>query len=473
MKNVLGGNAAVGTDGKLTMTNIGGTGQNTVDAAISNVKNTVAAAKTEVTAGNNVRLETTTAADGHTQYKVNAKNATASAGSTAVTVVAGTEANDTTNYAVDLSAATKASIAKADTAIQSVTSKDANLTATTTNGAVTLDFADAPTFAGTVTSAAGFTVTGGPSMTTAGINAGNKPITNVASGGTTLTNAANIGDVQNAVNASTLHYLSVNDGGTQGSNYDNKGATGSGAVAIGKNSAAATANSIALGIGTISGSGSEGSSIAIGANAAARNQDAIAFGTNTKTYNRAGVAVGKASTTYGNEAIAIGNQALTGLFAKDASGNVIRDANGNPQTPTATRADNAVALGNGAMAEQQDSLAMGTQANTTGANGVAIGKMSSASTSAIAMGLATKATANDTIAMGRDAAASAVNAIAIGQAAKATKADAVVLGNGSNDTADATKVASATVGGITYGGFAGATPAVGDQVSVGSDTKKR
>ena len=47
----------------------------------------------------------------------------------------------------------------------------------------------------------GLTITGGPSVTTAGINAGNKPITNVASGGTTDTNAANIGDVKKAAAA--------------------------------------------------------------------------------------------------------------------------------------------------------------------------------------------------------------------------------------------------------------------------------
>ena len=70
--------------------------------------------------------------------------------------------------------------------------KDENIDfANGTNTAVTYDAAnnkfvysvvDAPTFAGTVTSATGFTVTGGPSMTTAGIDAGSKKITNVDNG---------------------------------------------------------------------------------------------------------------------------------------------------------------------------------------------------------------------------------------------------------------------------------------------------
>ena len=46
---------------------------------------------------------------------------------------------------------------------------------------------------------------------TAGINAGNKVISNVASGGTTLTNAANIGDIQNAV-ANLSQNLNITDG---------------------------------------------------------------------------------------------------------------------------------------------------------------------------------------------------------------------------------------------------------------------
>ena len=44
IKNILGGNAALGTDGKLSMTNIGGTGANTIDAAIQAANNNANAA---------------------------------------------------------------------------------------------------------------------------------------------------------------------------------------------------------------------------------------------------------------------------------------------------------------------------------------------------------------------------------------------------------------------------------------------
>ena len=51
----------------------------------------------------------------------------------------------------------------------------------------------------------GFRLTGGPSVTTTGIDAGNKVVTNVASGGTTSTNAANIGDITKAISDLTTN----------------------------------------------------------------------------------------------------------------------------------------------------------------------------------------------------------------------------------------------------------------------------
>ncbi|MDC4655044.1 hypothetical protein NQ805_09175 [Acinetobacter baumannii] len=97
------------------MSNIGGTGQNTIDSAI-------AASRTEVAAGTNVAdVVKTTGSNGQDIYTVNAKGSTASAGSSAVTVTAGSpDANNVTDYAVDLSQSTKDSLVKADTALQSV-----------------------------------------------------------------------------------------------------------------------------------------------------------------------------------------------------------------------------------------------------------------------------------------------------------------------------------------------------------------
>ena len=66
----------------------------------------------------------------------------------------------------------------------------------------------------------GLTITDGPSITKSGINAGSKVITDVASGGTTLTNAANIGDVNNAAANTTtiLTTKGLNFSGNSGAN---------------------------------------------------------------------------------------------------------------------------------------------------------------------------------------------------------------------------------------------------------------
>ena len=86
-----------------------------------------------------------------------------------------------------------------------------------TNGAI-----QGNTFAGnsftagnSVLNTTGFHITGGPSVTATGIDAGNKAITNVASGGTTRSNAATVGDVQDAV-ANLSQNLNITDGTNNG-----------------------------------------------------------------------------------------------------------------------------------------------------------------------------------------------------------------------------------------------------------------
>lgn len=66
VKTKLGGNAALGKDGHLTMTNIGGTGKD-------NVNDAIAAANTKVAAGDNITVTSTTNADGSKTYTVATK----------------------------------------------------------------------------------------------------------------------------------------------------------------------------------------------------------------------------------------------------------------------------------------------------------------------------------------------------------------------------------------------------------------
>ena len=157
--NILGGNAKFAPNkadskGNITMTNIGGTGKDTVDEAIKHLNNgfTITTSKS---AGE---------VNGTTQAPVKPGDT--------VTVDAGSNIQ-ITQTDKKISVATKD-----DLTVTSVKAGDSTLN---TNG---------------------LTINGGPSITkTDGVNAGGKQITNVASGGTTVNNAANIGDVQNAAAA--------------------------------------------------------------------------------------------------------------------------------------------------------------------------------------------------------------------------------------------------------------------------------
>ncbi|WP_395144103.1 YadA-like family protein [Moraxella atlantae] len=95
-KNIIGGNTQVNSDGTLTVSNIGGTGKDTIDEAIK-------ASKTEVQAGTNIaNIEKTTGANGQDIYTVNADGAKVTAG-TGVNVEAGDkDSNNITNYTVNV-----------------------------------------------------------------------------------------------------------------------------------------------------------------------------------------------------------------------------------------------------------------------------------------------------------------------------------------------------------------------------------
>ncbi|EXB23099.1 hemagglutinin family protein, partial [Acinetobacter baumannii 1437282] len=119
IKNSMGGNTTVNPDGSITTNNIGGTGKNNINDAISNVKDAATKAKTTVTEGDNIVVKGTTNKDGSTNYEVSTKK---------------------------------------DLSLDSVTTGDSVLNNN------------------------GLTIKDGPSITKDGINAGNKVITNVADG---------------------------------------------------------------------------------------------------------------------------------------------------------------------------------------------------------------------------------------------------------------------------------------------------
>ena len=152
VKNIIGSSAAIDTStGAITTSNIGGTGSSTIDGAITEVSKSAKAAKTTVTAGENVEVTSTVdSIDGHTNYIV--------------------------KTAKDL---TVDSIKAGETVLN-------NAGIAISNNAVVLNNT-------------GLVIAGGPSVTTQGINAGSKTIQNVADA-MNATDAVNKGQLDSAIN---------------------------------------------------------------------------------------------------------------------------------------------------------------------------------------------------------------------------------------------------------------------------------
>ncbi|WP_265089935.1 ESPR-type extended signal peptide-containing protein, partial [Psychrobacter aquaticus] len=73
VKNVIGGNT-INTNGLITTTNIGGTGENTIDAAIGSVRDSAIKAKNTITEDKNIVVTETTNSDGSSNYEVKTKD---------------------------------------------------------------------------------------------------------------------------------------------------------------------------------------------------------------------------------------------------------------------------------------------------------------------------------------------------------------------------------------------------------------
>ena len=278
------------------------------------------------------------------------------------------------------------------------------------------------------------------------------------------------------------HYYSVQSAQTAaGSNYNNDGATGNNSMAMGPFAKANARNDIAIGhqAGALSGegpiSGGNGERVTIGSNATVGSNQAISVnaggslgtvnlavksvgqsvaiggGTGAQPENRTyaygdqSLAIGSDTLAYGDSSVAIGGDDLNRAGSQQIS--YTDPTNGNQVNGTVRQAYQALTgdtMQNGVYiktASKQAGVSVGVQAQS-GDLGVALGAKSTASGTA---------------------------STAIGTGASANKDNAIALGAGSKTNTNATQVTSATVGGLTYGNFAGnSSVAVGDQVSVGN-----
>ncbi|MGF6148770.1 ESPR-type extended signal peptide-containing protein, partial [Kingella potus] len=281
--------------------------------------------------------------------------------------------------------------------------------------------------------------------------------------------------------------------------------TGMGSVAVGANAKAYGTNSTAFGqasnaLGQNSFAGGQAakaygkSSVALGDGARADNDAAAAVGTSSRAANGGASAFGYAAhaagfgaSAFGRQAQALGNADISigdnaGKNRKDFGTNNggagVYFSDGKLSSPAAAIATHTniaigkeaaansggirnIAVGSGAGISHfgEDSVDIGTNANNFKANGAADGTKTD-----------TPTRARYTVAVGSNAMTYGDNAVALGSGAKAKHSDALALGSAS-ETEDAVATTSATVGGISYGGFAGSSPAA--NASIGSNTVKR
>ena len=278
----------------------------------------------------------------------------------------------------------------------------------------------------------------------------------------------------------------------------NAQATNDGAVAVGANTSATNA-STALGDGSKA-TGENATALGWNANAAGRadvfiGKQAGKGADNTSNFSNIGIGEGAVRNAGGaakdvNNIIGIGTGAAEGIQANHniamgahangtGNGSAAVTTTNNVAIGERTRASggNSIAIGNRNKAEGQAAIALGVGSNAAGQNSFAAGQNAQATAAGtIAIGgspqaaNAANASGSQAIAIGRQAAASNTDSLALGRGAKSTHNSAVALGADSV-TAAAVGTNTATVGDLTYSGFAGAAPVA--TVSVGDAGKER
>ena len=333
-------------------------------------------------------------------------------------------------------------------------------------------------------------------------DAGNLTLNNL--GGT---GKANVHDALEAMNnkidqlggGNSSHFYSVQTTSNARGNYNNDGATGLDAlaagadaqaagefaVAVGTGAQAVISNSIAIGKNAtvnedtasdiaVNGLTKGEGSVAIGANTKASGTNATAVGQSSNAYGQNSLAAGQSSKALGKSSVAVGDGATATQDSATALGPYSQStAAGATALGFNTRATafGTVAAGRNSKAVANNALALGNEADAQKDDAIAIGYNAQATQNrAVAFGKNAKATAGDTFALGDSAKASVGNAIAFGKNANAAHAGSIALGANSATEA-AVPTTSATVGGLTFGNFAGTAPE--STLSIGTAGKER
>ena len=216
-------------------------------------------------------------------------------------------------------------------------------------------------------------------------------------------------------------------------------ATADSTVAIGNDSNATGKSSVAVGEST---NATGVFSTALGDSSTATGNRTVAVSVDAKAKADESIAIGSASTTEGIRSIAIGaNATATNESATVVGTHSTAEIRGTVIGAESQAYNHGFAGGYQAKASGESSTAIGVRANSTGLSTIAIGSDSVANNKA-------------STAIGQGATATASYGVALGKAAQADHGSAVALGTAAV-TEQAVAVNGATVGKITYGGFAG------------------
>ena len=210
-------------------------------------------------------------------------------------------------------------------------------------------------------------------------------------------------------------------------------------VAIGNDSNATGKSSVAVGEST---NATGVFSTALGDSSTATGNRTVAVSVDAKAKADESIAIGSASTSEGIRSVAIGaNATATNESATVVGTHSTADIRGTVIGAESEAHHHGFAGGYQAKATGESSTAIGVRANSTGLSTIAIGSDSVANNKA-------------STAIGQGSQADASYSVALGKAATATHGSSVALGTATTTKA-AVAVTEATVGKLTYGGFAG------------------
>ena len=278
----------------------------------------------------------------------------------------------------------------------------------------------------------------------------------------------------------TGHYNLITGHNSSAFGYDNKAqanettvvghqsvASGLNASAFGSKATASGESALALGTGA---NATADSTVAIGNDSNATGKSSVAVGESTNATGVFATALGDSSTAAGNRTIAISvdakakadeSVAIGSASTSEGIRSIAVGANATATNESAT-VIGAHSTGDirstviGAESEAHNhGFAGGYQAKATGESSTAIGvRANSAGLSTIAIGSDSVANNKASTAIGQGSQADASYSVALGKAATATHGSSVALGTATTTKA-AVAVTEATVGKLTYGGFAG------------------